>query len=396
MRARYVIPFTRRIIIPDHWEIPFQAGVCRVREEAGIAVALEVVFTGQPVNLAPKLVQEPGGNSRLVNEDHNVEFIRVQLVDAMAFLSCYFDVALELDEVEAFYEAEAPEEDDKIDVKSFKSGKHVPDLPILFDLLTRAIFCAEKTPGPRFEATLVSSARHAMGEQRYIDSFRYFFLLIEALYGGGHFKTIALKGALKANGEFKGIVQQAFEQLKGFDFARINKLSELLSLKGGVNELIDHLVDQRGIYFHSNIRRKDAWRPERQQEAHALALFSALVAQGISQKAAGPMFAKEFAGMHLESANKVGAKTVYHISFDYREIGEIFLRSSQLVVDMPGTKPTPNIVIEVTKIFIKFFEENVPMGSLDHAVCVVQETGQKVFEMNFSMGGNDITPVSPE
>lgn len=394
MRARYVIPFTRRIIIPDHWEIPFQAGVCRVREGAGVAVALEVVFSGQPVSLAPRLLREPGGEFHLVNKDPNVAFIRVQLVDAMAFLSCYFDVALEIDEVEAFYEGETPEEDEKIEVKSFKSGKHVPDLPIVFDLLSRAIFCAEKTPGPSLEATLVSSARHAMGEQRYIDSFRYSFLLIEALYGGGQFKTVALKSTLKADGEFKGILQQAFEQLKSFDVARINKLSELLSLSGGVDGLIDLLVEQRGVYFHSNVRRKGTWRPERQQEAHALAVFSALVAQGISQKAASPMFAKEFAVKHLESANKAGAKIVYQISFDYKEAGESFIRSSQLVVDMPGTKPTPNIVIEVTKIFIKFFEENVPMGSLERAVCVVQDTGQKVFEMTFSMGGNVVTPVN--
>lgn len=396
MRARYVIPFTRRIIIPDHWEIPFQAGVCRVREEAGIAVALEVVFSGQPVNLAPKLVQEPGGNFRLVNEDHNVEFIRVQLVDAMAFLSCYFDIALEMDEVEAFYEAETPEEDGKIEVKSFKSGRHVPNLPILFDLLSRAIFCAEGTSGPRFEATLVSSARHAMGEKRYIDSFRYYFLLIEALYGGGHFKTVALKSVLKADVEFKDMVNQAFEHLKSFDVARINKLSELLSLPDSVDGLIDHLVEKRGIYFHNNVRRKGAWRPERQQEAHALALFSALVAQEISQKAASPMFSKELVGRHMESANKVGAKVVYQINFDYKEVGEGILRSSHLIVDMPGTKPTPAAVFEVMKMFIKYFEENVPMGSLERAACVVQGTGGKVFEMTFSMGGNVVMPVGSE
>lgn len=387
MRARYIIPFTRRIIIPDHWGIPIQGGICRVIEKEGVASALEVTFCGQPIALAPKFKEEKGHEIELalVNEDRNVSFIRVQLTDAMAFLSCYFDIGLNWDEVEAFYEAESPEEEGAIEVKSFKSSKHIPDLPIPFDLLAKAILCAESERGPNFEATLVATARDALGEQRYIDSFRYSFLLIESIYGGGKFKKDALKAALRGDEKFTRAVHQAMVGLKGFERLPIRNVASFLEGSGGVGGLIDHLVEQRGIYFHGNIRRKDAWRPDRQQDAHVLAIFSLLVAQEISQAAASPMYAREIVVRYLDIAKKAGATLVYKVKFNYRNAEENFVRSGEVEIKMPGTKPTPAAVIQVTKNFIRFFEENVPMGSLQSAECVIVGTGKNIFEMKFSI-----------
>jgi len=387
MRIRYVIPVIRPLIVPDHWEIPLQGGRLRLLESAGNVVSIEVAFDGQPVERAPRFRSE-GGGFTLVNDDGGLELVKSKLADAVAFLNCYFDVSIDWDEAEAFYEAESPEEESSIEVKSFKAGRHVPVLPLSFDLIARAIFCAEKNRGPAFEATLVATARRAMGEQRYIDSFRYSFLLIEAMYGGGQFKSASLKAVLKASSEFSAIVKDASSHIATYDATRIGGLPKLLSIAGDVDSLIDHLVDQRGIFFHSNVKRKDAWRPEEQRGAHALAAFSALVAQGISMKAAEQMYAREFEVQYLDVASKSGAKTVYVVRYDFIAIGESFVRTQELIVNMPGTKPTPSAVLELTKLFIKHFEEMAPMGDLQRARCVIQGTNQPVFDMAFTVSPN--------
>ena len=61
MRIRYTVPFKRKIIIDDHWEVPMQGGKLRVIEEDGYAKALEVTFEKQPLEYAPHVQQHDEG-----------------------------------------------------------------------------------------------------------------------------------------------------------------------------------------------------------------------------------------------------------------------------------------------------------------------------------------------
>lgn len=80
-------------------------------------------------------------------------------------------------------------------------------------MLTRALMAAETSDGPRFQATLAKSARNALFSKVYIDSFRYSFLLIEAMFGEGQFKSAGLRAALKGNAAFIASVQAAVADL---------------------------------------------------------------------------------------------------------------------------------------------------------------------------------------
>ena len=54
VRIRYIIPFKRKVIIDDHWEIPMQGGKLRIVEEDGYANAIELIFVKQPIEYAPR------------------------------------------------------------------------------------------------------------------------------------------------------------------------------------------------------------------------------------------------------------------------------------------------------------------------------------------------------
>jgi hypothetical protein len=41
------------------------------------------------------------------------------------------------------------------------------------------------------------------------------------------------------------------------------------------------------------------------------------------------------------------------------------------------------MAFHVAKHFFQFFEENLPVASLESAECTVQNSGQKVFSMQF-------------
>lgn len=372
-------------MISDHWDIPIQGGVCRVVEKNGRAVALEIVFSHQPLTYAPYIEELANGPVKMsiTGRDDRVIFLKRQLEAAMAFLHCYFDIDLATNEIDAKYEGETPEEEEQISVKSMCSSRYKPPLFLTFDMLTRAIMAAENADGPRFEATLLSTARKALSEQQFINSFRYSFLLIECLYGEGQFRSLGLKNALKANKEFVAIVEAA---LKDQIQPKAEHASDTLTLLLGApstEDVIDHIVDKRGFYFHGNVKRKDAWKPEEQGAAGALALFTIVVAQSIAQQAAAPMFKEAFTARHCEDARNSGAEVMVHISFKFRQPEENFSRENQLNVKMQGTKVTARMSIVAAQQLFQFLEHNLPTAALENATCNVLGSGERVFDMQF-------------
>jgi hypothetical protein len=151
--------------------------------------------------------------------------------------------------------------------------------------------------------------------QEFINSFRYSFLLIESLYGNGQFKTPSLQAALKSNQEFRNIVDLAIK----YDSAKNDRNSDtakLISTKPNADDIINHLVEKRGFYFHGNIKRKDARNPDEQDSAESLALLAIGIITKITMKAAEPMFVAELEKRHFEDAMQVGAKIVFEINSD--------------------------------------------------------------------------------
>ena len=385
MRIRYTVPFKRKIIIDDHWEVPMQGGKLRVIEKDGYATALELTFEKQPLEYAPHLQQHDEGEvvMTITSRDHRMMFVKRQLDSAVAFLECIHDVELITGEMDAKYEGETPEEEALVAIKGSSMGPHILALSLSFDMVTRAIMAADNHDGPRFEATLVGSARKALGALEFINSFRYSFLLIESLYGEGQFRKAGLQSALKANQEFRDIVEFAIKDVIPAKDDRNSDTAKLLAAKPTAGDVIDHLVEKRGFYFHGNIKRKDAWKPDRQDSAESLALLAIGIATKISMKAAEPMFAPQLEKRHFEDAMRAGAKIVFEIKFKFREPDETFNRVHQINIAMPGTKVTPRSAFATAQYFLQLFQDKQPVSFLREAECTVQGTGQKVFDLTF-------------
>lgn len=384
MRTTYTVPFDREVVIPDHWPIPFMSGVCNVIEKGGRAKALEIIFSGDPVSYAP-LIEElnEGVRAHITGRDRRLVFIKRHLEQAVAFIECLYDVDLAIGEIAIKYEGETPEEEELINVKGMQVGKHKPVLPLTFDMITRALMAAEHVDGPMFEATLTKSARKALSKQQYIDSFRYSFLLIESEFGQGKFKSAGLKKALRDSKTLISIVQQAVSDVIPARHGHHSETATLLANSPSPELVIDHLVDKRGFYFHGNRRRKDAWKPDEQEAAEALALLAVGIAQLIAQEAASPMFEDELGRRHFEDAMNAGARLMYDVNFQYREPEEGFIRNGSLTINTPGTKVTGKAANAIAQEFLRQFESGSPVGVLESATCSIRGTNQPIFEIRF-------------
>lgn len=268
-------------------------------------------------------------------------------------------------------------------ISIYSMGKHDSVLPLPFDMLARAIMAAEKYDGPKFEANLIRSARDALGKQQFINSFRYSFLLIESFYGDGQFKKTGLEDALKASQELRDILEFAIKDVIPAKNDYSSDTARLLATKPTADEVIEHLIEKRGFYFHGNVKRKDAWKPNEQGGAESLALLAIGIAMGIGMKAANPMFATEFIKRYHEDAICAGAEIVFEVKFIFREPDEKFDRNNQIQIKMPGTKMTPRSSFEVAQHFLRLFQHNQPVSELREANCSLKGSGQQVFDLKF-------------
>jgi hypothetical protein len=242
---------------------------------------------------------------------------------------------------------------------------------------------AEAGPAPVFEAALLTSAREALTQQRFIDSFRYAFLLIEFLFGDGKFKGDGLKAVLKKNTTLVSIVREVLaDGMSPFDTGP-SDTATLLVTNPGVDEVIDHLVDQRGFYFHGNIKRKDTWKPNQQAKAKLLAFLAIHIATGVGRAAAAPMFDERFNQRHAEYAKASGATIVLQVRAVFIEPDNGLSREANFNFSCPGTRLSPALVQGVAKEFFAVFEQHHPVEALTTVMCVRQDTGEKAFEMTF-------------
>lgn len=366
MKVIYRFPLTRPIDLDDHWAFPAFGGEFSVEVEHGLAKAFLIAFSGEPLTTAPLVEELTEGPAKLSITGRSMRgvSIRPRLKRALSYLKCMFDVELDLEAMDVRYIAENEEEKDKIDIPSMTLGRQRRPLTLTYDFITRAVIAAELTSGdPDFVATLADFARQELLNRRYIDSFRYSFMLFESLYGGGRFKSDALKDVLSGNEEFRGAIEAVIDE------GKVDRLTSdidraLLAIFNTPETLIGELVEKRGHYFHGNLKKPSAWHPDRQDEAEALASVAMAITQKIAFTFADPLWDKSVVRAHQQRAFQAGAKYVVQVTFTYRNRGEKFDRKSQFRMNYPATKATPNLAMQAVKNFLSTFEHNEPIGAV--------------------------------
>jgi hypothetical protein len=386
MRIVYTAKITSPIVFEDYWPVPFMGGTLTPIVTDGRVSGVEVSIPGQPLSYAPTWNQERKGRSvgTVTIEDKLQPFVEFQLRDALTFLQCLFDVEIDLEDMEARYFAESPEEEAALTIRSWKTSKDRSPLLLPYDLWTRALLAAEKSSPPHFEATLVHAARTEMLAKRYIDSFRYSFLMFEALYGNGKFKTDQLRDAFRDAPELVSAIEFVLKNGPMKPKRPGSSDTELLvSSSPTASAVIDHLVEKRGFYFHGNVRRRDAWQPHQQERAEALCLLALEVALKISADAAGPMFLAEHSQNHFKNAEKAGAVMTLRVSFDYQEPPHSIPKTASVNLRVPGTKVTRKLAVYAAQQFLQMFGDRTPNADLKKATCVTHDAAIPVFDLTF-------------
>ncbi|WP_120497617.1 hypothetical protein [Kiloniella sp. EL199] len=390
MRVTYIINLQKPIQIQDHWPIKILGGDLELISKDSKIIAFKTTFHKQSIELAPTISMNADSIAKCsINaSDALKNIVLMQLRKAFYFLQCYFDVNILIDEVESQYEPENKEEAAQLKITSYKKNENNFPTIIPFDLFTRAIMAAERGDSPQLEATFLQIARSTAFEKRYIDSFRYSFLLIETLYGNGKFKSKQLKEQLTEDKNFTEAVKSALQNPYSphrKTSTNDDKTLKLLVESPSVKTIIEHLVDMRGFYFHGNIKRKDNWQADKQDKAKTLCFFTLDILMAISQKAASLMFNNDFIKKHYENAINVGAIMTMKVEFKHQIPEYGFDETNTLRIKVPGTKPTNKLAVAVLKEFIEQFEHTTPTSELKSANCIVEETGQKVFHIDFHL-----------
>lgn len=384
MKIHYTITIKNKVIIKDHWSIPLLGGLLRIVEKDGYAIALKLTLEKQPLEYAPQYqsISKDRLSGRITHQDFSLPFVKYHLNTAITFLKGIYDIELLTEEISAEYEGEIDKEESQIFIKNFSTKKESAPLTIDFSLLSQAIIATNNfnASAPSFESTLTASARKAFTDQEFINSFRYSFLLIESLYGNGQFKTVSLKFTLKQNLEFQEILKNTLNNLP-LGSNNTSDTDILLSQGPSTDEIIDHIIEKRGFYFHGNIKRQDAWHPDKQNNAKTLALITLSIAIDITTRAAEPIFKEDVAKLYFEHAKKMEALIMCEIKFTFKNPGDYFNSTQHLEICTPGTRVTSKNALDITQQFLNFFQENYPVSDLYEANGTIKETNKKVFSL---------------
>lgn len=383
---RYTFPLDRSIDVDDHWPLEIEGGHLElVPGDEGDIVAIKFEKSGLPTDFSIKMSHTPDQKVKgaISVVDPLFPKIRDQLNNAFAFLRCMFGADIALDRVTIECEAESAEEDDEIPVKSFSSSRAEQNLPLSFDLISRALMAADSHPAPHYEAELISFSRESLSKERFIDAFRYSFLLLEALHGNGKFRTAQLIQEFKSSATLKGAIASVVADWPSAPIKNQNSETYAFALSSpSADEVIEHLVGKRGFYFHGNVKMQGAWKPHDQSEAEALAWLCVSTALKLSFEAADPIFSEEYVSRHFAQAKSVGAIIVITATCKFRVPEDDFIRSLKINVNCPGSKAHTVMLMKTIPVVLERFEKAVPVGRL-HSIIARSETGEELLRLRF-------------
>lgn len=389
MIARYTVHLKQPIRMLDHWPIDVLGARMTLVSDGDMVSALTFTFTGQPTSIAPVLTdpQRPGQLPQITVNDSLQMSLRQQVRNGFSFLQALFHVQVSFDRTDAEYEGESSAENDAIAISRFTYGESDDrPLALTYDYFTRAMMAAEKPYDERYRlfATLTGYARETSKESRFIDAFRYYFLILDALFSDGQSKKAGLIKAFKGHAVLMDAIRSATADFQE-DRARPETPTGVFMRSAPTPEQIaEHVIERRGHYFHSNRRKPGAWSPDKQGEARELSWLCSMICFYLSEEYSAPMFADELGPRHFEEANKTGAIIVLLIDYTYIDDDGGTQKQGRMNFNLPGTKITRKTATETTQKFVQSFIEAMPASSLMHAICREEKTGKSIFEIKYS------------
>lgn len=384
MDIRYRFPLKRTFILEDAWPLEGHGAVVELEREGQEVTHIVVTFHDRPVSLAPELTTSNLASvTTSIEMRDGLQIIASQIVSRFQhFLNIHHTLEIDLNDVEVEFVPTDDEEKSKINIFGIKTTNASPKSRISFSMVSQAFFATESNDDPSFTVSFLQLARQASLERRYIDAFRYCFLLFEALYGEGKFKTPQLVEAMMSHSDFVALVAQTIADFRTDPLHRRSKAKKLAQDNPEPRAMIEYLVARRGFYFHGNVKRRDTWRPDQQQTAEALSDFTMFLALAVADSMAGAMFSPEMGKRYFENAKQFGAIMPILIRYKLRDEHD-FVRDQSLRMNTPATVATNDLAMRVHLQFLQWAQTELHGTSLVSLIAIDEATGDELFRSHY-------------
>ncbi|QUS56352.1 hypothetical protein [Pseudovibrio brasiliensis] len=372
------------MVFEDSWPLEGYNGAIIefCKNDDGLISTLKVTFKDCPFSDAPTISHD--GQIPTITITSTLENKAKYIVQQFSnYINLYFVIKINTEEIDIKYIPHNEEEKQKLKLFNFKSEKYIPKTPLPFSIIAQAFYAGESGEDFSFSANLYQRAAEAYTSENYIESFRHSFLLLEARYGKGKFKTQALFKALTTQTEFVSALRATIEKIKSDPLHQNKRIQEFVSRFQNEQEIVEHLISQRGFYFHGNLLRQDTWHPNKQEAAANISEFSLYLNSELNQNLANKMYAPSVGPKHFKNAQKFGAIVTISISFHFLDHNK-FERKNILRINHPGTQCSNAITLFAAEQLIKHFQDKYFGCSLQSAIGVNEKNNEKVFELSFA------------
>ena len=250
MLIKYRINLDEPVRLDEAWPLSLpNNGIFRVIHEGRLATAFEVSFTHE---VALSAENSPTLSNETIQQWAQMRryFSRLK-----AYIQCVTEINYDPVEVELIFHAESEKEKkllpaDKILLTRREQGKRKKILS--YETLCGAAIGSliERQSNHHFIGELKTLSMRAEREGRFVDSFRYGFLLLDAIYGKGQFKTNGLKRAFKSDKQLMGMVRDVKLTIREKIQSIQDDTEQLLYEDCTEGEIVDHIISKRGDFFH--------------------------------------------------------------------------------------------------------------------------------------------------
>lgn len=383
MDVRLKFPILRPLKLDDAWPLNGSGAEMSFEFTDGKATALILLFRNQPASLAPLVEKLDGPIKAEVRIKGELEAMGRSIAQRFSdYINLYFVVPIDIDAMETEYIPANHEERETMQMFGFSSWSVRPNPPLPFDLMAQAFYAVESDADPSFASHMTRLAREALIAGQYIDAFRYGFLLIEALYGNGKFQTRDLRRELVGNVDLKAMLDRTIASITHDPDQHRSAAKPTVAMHATAEALVEYLINRRGFYFHGNLKRQDAWRPDRQADAKPVAEIVVDLAGQIAAAHASAMFEPDIGPRFMANAKSQGAVMTIQVQFHFND-DDGRRRVGQMEFAVPGTKVTSKLAIKVSGHFLTWAETELSGSTLLSARGIVKETGVELFRSQF-------------
>ncbi len=384
MDIRYKFAFERTLLLEDSWPMAGHGAVVELLRNGDEVTHIVVTFSNQPLELAPKMVtpDAEGIAAHIVMRDNLRDMARQIVKRFEHFLGIHHTVKIDTRNVDVEFVPKTDHERREMKVFNFSTSASVPKSRATFSMIAQAFFASESADDPSFVTSFVQLARQASRERRYIDSFRYCFLLFESLYGNGKFKTSQLVDAMMSHREFTDLVTRTIDEFLTDSLHQGSVARGLVGSHRDAKTMIEYLIDRRGHYFHGNIKRTDIWRPDQQEEAEALSEFTMFLALAVADSMAAAMFSPDIGKRYFDNAKRFGAIMTVIIRYKIRDEHDL-THDKTLEMNTPATVASNDLALRVQEQFVRWAQTEIHGANLVSAIAVDKATGTELFRSQY-------------